>query len=173
MWCSSADELIYLFMASWNKRAWSSARRSKDAKPPRTARFRPRSASGRKSTTSARGSLGAQAERPGRVQRGLRAVTATPTSAVATSTLRRRRRRKAEGAVAPARPARARLPAAASVAHTLPCLHALRTCAPHGSAPSTVRPLARDLRVLVGWPFPLGFGLDGRLLLAQRGRVYV
>ena len=42
------------------------------------------------------------------------------------------------------------------------------------SAPSTVRPLARDLRVLVGWPFPLlGFGLDGRLLLARRGRVYV
>ena len=40
-------------------------------------------------------------------------------------------------------------------------------------APSTVRPLARDLRVLVGWPFPLGFGLDGRLLLARRGRVYV
>ena len=40
-------------------------------------------------------------------------------------------------------------------------------------APSTVRPLARDPRVLVGWPFPLGFGLDGRLLLAQRGRVYV
>ena len=40
-------------------------------------------------------------------------------------------------------------------------------------APSTVRPLARDLRVLIGWPFPLGFGLDGRLLLARRGRVYV
>ena len=41
-------------------------------------------------------------------------------------------------------------------------------------APSTVRPLARDLWVLVGWPFPLGFGLDGRLLLlARRGRVYV
>ena len=39
-------------------------------------------------------------------------------------------------------------------------------------APSTVRPLARDLRVLIGcWPFPLGFGLDGRLLLARRGRV--
>jgi len=36
-------------------------------------------------------------------------------------------------------------------------------------APSTVRPLARDLRVLIGcWPFPLGFGLDGRLLLARR-----
>ena len=33
-------------------------------------------------------------------------------------------------------------------------------------APSTVRPLARDPRVLIGWPFPLGFGLDGRLLLA-------
>ena len=41
------------------------------------------------------------------------------------------------------------------------------------AAPSTVRPLARDLRVLIGWPFPLGFGLDGRLLLARRGRVYV
>ena len=41
------------------------------------------------------------------------------------------------------------------------------------TAPSTVRPLARDLRVLIGWPFPLGFGLDGRLLLARRGRVYV
>ena len=26
---------------------------------------------------------------------------------------------------------------------------------------------------MVGWPFPLGFGLDGRLLLARRGRVYV
>ena len=36
-----------------------------------------------------------------------------------------------------------------------------------------MRPLARDLRVLIGWPFPLGFGLDGRLLLARRGRVYV
>ena len=44
---------------------------------------------------------------------------------------------------------------------------------PRGGAPSTVRPLARDLRVLIGWPFPLGFGLDGRLLLARRGRVYV
>ena len=41
------------------------------------------------------------------------------------------------------------------------------------AAPSTVRPLARDPRVLIGWPFPLGFGLDGRLLLARRGRVYV
>ena len=28
-------------------------------------------------------------------------------------------------------------------------------------------------RVLIGWPLPLGFGLDGRLLLARRGRVYV
>ena len=37
----------------------------------------------------------------------------------------------------------------------------------------TVRPLARDLRVLIGWQYPLGFGLDGRLLLARRGRVYV
>ena len=36
-----------------------------------------------------------------------------------------------------------------------------------------MRPLARDLRVLIGWPFPLGFGLDGRLLLARRGRIYV
>ena len=41
------------------------------------------------------------------------------------------------------------------------------------AAPSTGRPLARDPRVLIGWPFPLGFGLDGRLLLARRGRVYV
>ena len=40
-------------------------------------------------------------------------------------------------------------------------------------APSTVRPLARDLRILIGWPFPLGFGLGGRSLLARRGRVYV
>ena len=41
-------------------------------------------------------------------------------------------------------------------------------------APSTVRPLAReDPRVLVGWPFPLDFGLDGRLLLARRGRIDV
>jgi len=40
-------------------------------------------------------------------------------------------------------------------------------------APSTVRPLARDPRVLFGRPFPLDFGLDGRLLLARRGRVYV
>jgi len=31
----------------------------------------------------------------------------------------------------------------------------------------------RDPRVLIGWPFPLGSGLDGRLLLARRGRVYV
>ena len=35
------------------------------------------------------------------------------------------------------------------------------------------RPLARDPRVLAGWPFPLGFGLGERLLLARRGRVYV
>ena len=34
-------------------------------------------------------------------------------------------------------------------------------------------PLARGPRVLIGWPLPLGFGLDGRLLLARRGRVYV
>ena len=40
-------------------------------------------------------------------------------------------------------------------------------------APSTVRSLARDPRVLIGWPLPLGFGLDGCLLLARRGRVYV
>ena len=39
--------------------------------------------------------------------------------------------------------------------------------------PSTVHPLAKDPRVLVGWPFPLGFDLDGRLLLAWRGRVCV
>ena len=43
----------------------------------------------------------------------------------------------------------------------------------NNAEPSTVRPLARDLRVLIGWPFPLGFGLDGRLLLERRGRVYV
>ena len=29
------------------------------------------------------------------------------------------------------------------------------------------------LRVMIGWPLPLGFGLDGCLLLARRGRVYV
>ena len=45
-------------------------------------------------------------------------------------------------------------------------------------APTTVRPSlakawARDPRVPIGWPLPLGFGLDGRLLLARRGRVYV
>ena len=39
--------------------------------------------------------------------------------------------------------------------------------------PSTVRSLARGPRVLIGWPLPLGLGLDGRLLLARRGRVYV
>ena len=43
----------------------------------------------------------------------------------------------------------------------------------HHAAPSTVRPLARDPRVLIGWPLPLGFGLGGRLLLARRGQVYV
>ena len=36
-----------------------------------------------------------------------------------------------------------------------------------------MRPLARDPRVLIGWPLPLGFGLDGRLLLGRRGRVDV
>ena len=41
------------------------------------------------------------------------------------------------------------------------------------AAPSTVRPLARDPWVLIGWPFLLGFDLDGRLLLARRGRVCV
>ena len=42
-----------------------------------------------------------------------------------------------------------------------------RRCAsPRCFAPSTVRPLARDPRVLIDWPLPLGFGLDGRLLLA-------
>ena len=41
-------------------------------------------------------------------------------------------------------------------------------------APSTARSLARDPRVMVGWPLPLAFGLGGRLLLARRrGRVYV
>ena len=33
--------------------------------------------------------------------------------------------------------------------------------------PSTVRPLARGPRVLIGWPLPLGFGLGGCLLLAR------
>ena len=33
------------------------------------------------------------------------------------------------------------------------------------TAPSTVRSLARDPRVLISWPLPLGFGLGGRLLL--------
>ena len=41
-------------------------------------------------------------------------------------------------------------------------------------APCTVRPFARNPRVLVGWPLPLRFGLDGRFLLARRrGRVCV
>ena len=39
--------------------------------------------------------------------------------------------------------------------------------------PSTVRPLARETRVLIGWPLPLGLGLGGCLLLARRGRVCV
>ena len=40
--------------------------------------------------------------------------------------------------------------------------------------PSTAHPLARDpRRALIGWPLPLGFGLDGRFLLARRGRIYV
>ena len=39
--------------------------------------------------------------------------------------------------------------------------------------PPTVRPLTRDPRVPIGWPFPLGLGLDGRLLLARRGWVHV
>ena len=39
--------------------------------------------------------------------------------------------------------------------------------------PATVRPLARDPRVLIGLPLPFRFGLGGCLLLAQRGRVYV
>ena len=34
-------------------------------------------------------------------------------------------------------------------------------------------PLARGPRVLIGLPLPLRFGLDGRLLLAWRGRIYV
>ena len=34
-------------------------------------------------------------------------------------------------------------------------------------------PLVRDRRVLVGWPLPLGFGVDGRLLLARRGQVCI
>ena len=40
-------------------------------------------------------------------------------------------------------------------------------------APTTVRPLARDPRVLIGWLLPLSWGLGGCLLLARRGRVYV
>ena len=40
-------------------------------------------------------------------------------------------------------------------------------------APSTVRPLTRGPWVLIGWPLPLGFGLNGCLLLARRGRVCV
>ena len=39
------------------------------------------------------------------------------------------------------------------------------------AAPSTARPLARPPRVLVGWPLPLRFGLDGRLLLARTPHV--
>ena len=42
------------------------------------------------------------------------------------------------------------------------------------TASSTVRPLARDPRVLIGWPFPLCFW-SGRALATgtRRGRVYV
>ena len=43
----------------------------------------------------------------------------------------------------------------------------------HHRATSTARPSTRAPRVLFGCPLPLGFGLDGRLLLARRGRVYV
>ena len=46
-------------------------------------------------------------------------------------------------------------------------------CASASCAPSTVRPSARDPWVLIGWPLPLGLGLDGRLLLARCGRVCV
>ena len=34
-------------------------------------------------------------------------------------------------------------------------------------------PLCIALGFWYGWLFPLGFGLDGRLLLARRGRVFV
>ena len=40
-------------------------------------------------------------------------------------------------------------------------------------SPCAVRPLARGPRVLIDLPLPLGYGLDGRLLLARRGRVCV
>ena len=43
----------------------------------------------------------------------------------------------------------------------------------HPPPPRTARPLARGPRVLVGWPLPLGVGLDGRSLLERRGRVSV
>ena len=39
----------------------------------------------------------------------------------------------------------------------------LKTPGKRKEAPSTVCPLARDPRVLVGWPLPLGFG-SGRAL---------
>ena len=41
------------------------------------------------------------------------------------------------------------------------------------SEPSTVRPFARDPRVLIGWQCPLGLDLAGRSLLDRRGRVCV
>ena len=43
----------------------------------------------------------------------------------------------------------------------------------HAAPSTTARPLARDPRVLIAWPLPLGFGLDGRLLLERRGRACV
>jgi hypothetical protein len=45
----------------------------------------------------------------------------------------------------------------------------------HTFEPFTVRPLARDLRVLIGRPgFPFGFlGAGGRLPKARRGRVFI
>ena len=63
------------------------------------------------------------------------------------------------------------LPSAYNSAHVGPVQDCGATCRP---ASSTVRSLAReDPRVLIGWPLPLDFGLDGRLLLAWRWQVYV
>ena len=42
-----------------------------------------------------------------------------------------------------------------------------------GSVFNSSSSLARDPRVLICWPLPLGFSLDGFLLLTRRGRVYV
>ena len=42
-----------------------------------------------------------------------------------------------------------------------------------GIEPMTTRYLVVALTTKLLGPFPLGFGQDGRLLLARRGRVYV